>query len=324
MERSENRCPDCESGITRRDFVAGAAAAVAAGSLTVGTSQTFAAPSPKSSAETAVKELYATLTDEQRKEMALSIDDSRRRKINANWHVTDAKVGSFSKAQQEIIHQIVKGATSEDGYERFLKQMENDHHGITNYAVAIFGDPNGDKFEFELTGRHLTLRADGNTLDGMAFGGPIVYGHAAKGNSKRNLFSYQTMRANEVFKALDGKQQEVALLDKAPRESQVQLRDNLKALPGIACSDLSGDQKDLVEATLKDIMRPYRKEDVDEVMQIVKAGGGLDEVRISFYKNEDLDDDKVWDVWRLEGPTLVCHFRGAPHVHAYINVAERS
>ena len=34
----------------------------------------------------------------------------------------------------------------------------------------------------------------------------------------------------------------------------------------------------------------------------------------------DLDNDKVWDVWRLEGPTWVSYFRGAPHVHAYINV----
>jgi hypothetical protein len=59
------------------------------------------------------------------------------------------------------------------------------------------------------------------------------------------------------------------------------------------------------------------------VMEMIKASGGLDEVRIAFYKNGDLDNDKVWDIWRLEGPSIVCHFRGAPHVHAYINVAQR-
>jgi hypothetical protein len=45
---------------------------------------------------------------------------------------------------------------------------------------------------------------------------------------------------------------------------------------------------------------------------------------MAFYQEEDLESDKVWDIWRVEGPTLVCHFRGAPHVHAYINVGVKS
>ena len=28
-------------------------------------------------------------------------------------------------------------------------------------------------------------------------------------------------------------------------------------------------------------------------------------------------------IWRLEGPTLVWHFRGAPHVHAYVNIGAK-
>ena len=32
--------------------------------------------------------------------------------------------------------------------------------------------------------------------------------------------------------------------------------------------------------------------------------------------------DKVWDNWRLEGPAFVWHFRGAPHVHCWVNVAD--
>ncbi|GIW79853.1 MAG: hypothetical protein KatS3mg105_1660 [Gemmatales bacterium] len=108
---------------------------------------------------------------------------------------------------------------------------------------------------------------------------------------------------------MEGKQREKALLSKSPRETAVQLRD--QDYPGIAVAELSADQKALVEKTLQDILKPYRKEDVDEVLQIVKAGGGLDKIHISFYSDRDLQNDKVWDVWRLEGPTLVCHFRGA-------------
>ena len=33
-------------------------------------------------------------------------------------------------------------------------------------------------------------------------------------------------------------------------------------------------------------------------------------------------DDKVWDNWRLEGPSFVWYFRGMPHVHVWVNVAD--
>jgi len=28
----------------------------------------------------------------------------------------------------------------------------------------------------------------------------------------------------------------------------------------------------------------------------------------------------VWDVWQLESPTMVWYFRGAPHVHVWVNI----
>jgi hypothetical protein len=221
-----------------------------------------------------------------------------------------------------LIDRVVRGITSEDGYERFIKQMQDDSGGIGQYSIALFGDPEGKDFEFELTGRHLTLRADGNTVQGPAFGGPIVYGHGEAGNSANNLFFYQTQRANQVFEMLDGKQREQALLERAPSESAVQLREASAALPGIAGADLSEDQRGLVKSVLKDILRPYRAADVEEALSLIEAGGGFEKLHISFYQSGDLGDDKIWDIWRLEGPTIVCHFRGAPHVHAYINCAK--
>ena len=326
QQSNSRSCPDCNS-VDRRDFLsttAGLAVGAATAGALLSSSSASAAPTRNSKAEEAVKELYASLSEEQRDIVALPFDDRRRTKISANWHITKANVGSFTKPQQEIIHNVVRGITSEDGYERFIKQMEDDNGGINRYAIAIFGDPNGKQFEFELTGRHLTMRADGNTIDGPAFGGPIVYGHGKEGNPSDNLFFYQTKRANEVFQALDEPQRKEALLETAPRESAVQFRDKGAAFPGIAGSKLSSDQKKLVGDVIQDIMRPYREEDVKEVMKLVEAGGGIDRIHMSYYANKDLGGDGVWDVWRLEGPTLVCHFRGAPHVHAYINIAKRA
>lgn len=321
-------CPDCSDSIDRRRFLATtatAAAAAAAMPMIVSSRRAFAAPSPTSAAESAVRHLFDSLTDEQKAEVALPLDDVRRKTINANWHITKGTIGTFfNQDQQATIKEIVKGVTSEDGYDRFLRQMQDDANGFEKYAVALFGSPHEEQFEFELTGRHLTLRADGNSLAGVAFGGPIVYGHGARGNSEKNLFSYQTKQVNEIFTMLDQKQRELALLEKAPQEAAVQHEKPGRPLPGIAGKELSSDQKDRLAQSLKAVLQPYRAEDVDEVMEIVEAGGGLDAVHLSFYKTGDLDEDQVWDIWRLESPTLVCHFRGAPHVHAYINVARRS
>ena len=72
------------------------------------------------------------------------------------------------------------------------------------------------------------------------------------------------------------------------------------------------------EATFADLW-----EDVQEAMGCLKAGGGLEKMHIAFYKDQDIGMDGVWDIWRLEGPTFVWHFRGAPHVHTYVNIASK-
>ena len=303
-------------------------AAVAGTALPLLDRNALAAPTVKSDAEVAIAELVATLDDCQQAMVMLPLDDARRTKVSANWSITKANIGSFTKAQQEVIHKIIQGITSEDGYGRFMQQMREDWGAVEKYTIAIFGDPAGEKFQFELTGRHLTMRADGDTLSddsfgGGAFGGPIVYGHAKKGNSDKNLFSYQTKRANELFQALDKPQRMKALLDKSPGQT-VKLAKEGEALRGVSGKELSADQKELVSAVLADILLPYRQEDVDEAMALVEAGGGVDSLAISFYKQGDLDEDGVWDIWRLEGPSLVTHFRGAPHVHAYINIAKKA
>jgi hypothetical protein len=110
------------------------------------------------------------------------------------------------------------------------------------------------------------------------------------------------------------------LLKQAPEEDAFQLQGPRGKFPGIAVDQLAEDQKQLLESTLKVLLAPYRQEDVGEVMSILKSSGGLDQLHMAFYQEDDLDSDNVWDIWRVEGPSLVWHFRGAPHVHAYINI----
>ena len=320
-------CPDCDSTLDRRSFIrtVGGAALASAAAPALLSRFAHAAPTPQSTAETAVVRFYNSLSESQKKAIAFPFDHDLRKKINANWHITTIKIDDdfYSKDQRTMIDEIVKGVTSEDGYQRIIRQTEDDDGGIGSYSVAVFGTPGSGKFEWELTGRHLTLRADGDSVDKAAFGGPIIYGHGVE-EPQKNLFNYQTKQANEVFRALDAKQAAKAPIAAAPKEDAVALQGAAGKFPGIAVGELSADQKQLVEKTLKVLLAPYRQEDVDEVFEIVKAAGGIDKLHMAFYQQEDLLEDKEWDIWRVEGPAVVWHFRGAPHVHAYINIGVKS
>lgn len=304
--------------VTRRRFLE--TASVTALSATLAPSL-FAAPGRSSKAETAAQEFYASLTDAQREKICFSFGHDLRKRVNANWHVTEPVIGDsfYTDSQRATIDQVVRGMTSEEGYERIVKQMEDDDGGLDYYSVALFGNPKEDKFEFELTGRHLTLRADGNSVEKAAFGGPIVYGHGEEDPSA-NLYHYQTQQTNKVFDSLSTDQRKAALLKDAPKEDAVMTQKQNPKFPGIAVGDLADDQRQLVGETLKVLMAPYREEDITEVKEIVKASGGIEALHMAFYQQGDLNTDKVWDIWRIEGPAFVWHFRGAPHVHAYINI----
>ena len=146
-----------------------------------------------------------------------------------------------------------------------------------------------------LTGRHLTLRADGNSVDRAAFGGPLIYGHGEE-NPKENLYYYQTTQTNEVFKALDSGQVQQRCSHAALGEAAVQIQGAGGKFPGIAVGQLTSDQQQLVEATLGVLLAPYRPEDAAEVMEIVKADGGVGKLHMAFYQSGDLNKDKVWDI----------------------------
>lgn len=317
-------CDDCGPPVDRRAFLQTLGGSALAGLAAQGLwspAAIHAAPTSQSAAESAVARLFATLTEPQKKTVAFPFDHELRSRINANWHITKPLVRDdfFTKEQRDLVTEIIRNVTTPDGFERIEKQTEFDDGGLGGYSIALFGTPESGKCQFELTGRHLTLRADGDSVDKAAFGGPIVYGHGEEDPSE-NLFTYQTKQVNEVFGALDAKQSKQALLKNAPREADVPIQGAGKTYPGLAVSELSADQRALVEKTLKVLLGPYRSEDTDEVMAILKASGGLDQLHLAFYQQGDLQDDRVWDIWRVEGPSFVWHFRGAPHVHAYVNI----
>jgi hypothetical protein len=258
----------------RRQFLKAAAAAPLAANL----------PGAKTQAsETLVTTLYKSLSEEQKKKLVFGFDDQLRSKVDNNWFISPVRIGGtfFTADQQAMVTEIFRGLYNPAFVDKVTQQLEEDAKGLKNYSCALFGEPGTGKFEFVITGRHLTVRCDGDSVEGAAFGGPIFYGHQAgpSGNEKPdhagNVYWYQALRANEVFKALDGKQRELALVSEKSRAERatetVTYRRKGEKLAGLPVAEMSRDQRGLVEKVLGDLLMPYRKKDSDEAMRISKA-----------------------------------------------------
>ena len=139
----------------------------------------------------------------------------------------------------------------------------------------------------------------------------------------KNVYWYQAQRANEVFNALDGKQRDLALLKAAPRAEAQNKTIAIKPKPerhGLPVADMTRDQRELVEKVMSDLLLPFRQQDVAEARKLIRARGGVSSLQMAFYKNLDIGNDGVWDVWQLEGDNMVWYFRGHPHVHTWVNI----
>jgi hypothetical protein len=328
---------ECGTSLSRRDFVKAVGTSALAASLPLAAPRPSlaapAGPTPSSAAETAVARFYKTLKDDQRKLICFPFDHPLRSQVRNNWAIVKPTIGSLSSEQQELCREIFKNLCSEEGYDRFTRQMDDDYGGFDAYHVAVFGEPGTDKpFEWVLTGRHDTLRADGNSVDGAAFGGPIFYGHAADGHFNEdpkhtnNVWWYQGQQANKIFATLDDKQRAQALVSKAEADDarSVKLRGDNLGETGLAVAGLDSQQKAMVQQLLKDLVLPFRATDAEEIQECLRDAGGADKLRLTYFEEGDIGKDKVWDIWKLEGPAFSWYFHGSPHVHTWLNVARKA
>ena len=198
--------------------------------------------------------------------------------------------------------------------------------GFAGCSANFFGQV-GDRQQWAwvFSGHHLTVRCDGDSEPDAAFGGPMYYGHSPDGHSARNVFNYQTRAVNEVFDALsEAQRRNAVLVGTTPGEGAQSIRFRRDNYPGVGASDLTADQRRLVENVMREILSPYRREDADEVMTLIRRNGGLDRLHLAFYRDRGATDTHRWHFWRIEGPGFVWNYRVLPHVHCYVNVAGKA
>jgi hypothetical protein len=348
------RCPECdaltptEDGLSRRRFMkavggtavtlAGLQAVPKAASIALGDDPPAAArpaANPKP-AEALVRELYTGMNETQRRAAVFSFNHGAsgnqppaRLRFYNNSAVQNATIGQvYTPAQRELISDILRSISSgDDGYAKITRNGTYDQSQTLDRCGAhIYGDPTGNQqFCFLFSGHHITVRCDGNSEPDAAFGGPMYYGHSPDGYSQRNIFFYQTQAVRGLFDALNGNQQQQALRENRPNDPgellpSVQFRDQH---PGLPISEMSADQRTLVQTVMRNVLSPFRREDADEVMDLIRRNGGMERIHIAFYRDTGDNDPRRWHFWRLEGPGFVWNYRVLPHVHTYVNIALR-
>lgn len=341
QENQKAYCPECEDfdqDMDRRDFMKVGAALVGLGAATPLVRAAADKPSakPAKPAEAMIRELYTSLTPEQKTDVVMPWNHGAEngkglptRMRMYNGPIGKKRIGeAFTKPQQELLDQILKAICSgEEGYRRISREGKFDGSGsFAGIGATLFGEATeGKQFALVFAGHHLTVRCDGNSEEGAAFGGPMYYGHSPSGYNEKNVFWYQTKSVLSVFDALSEAQRKQAVVSGSPGEHEpsVRFRGPNEAKPGIAYKDLTPDQCKLIEEVMRNVLSPYRKEDADEVMDIVKANGGMQKIHLAFYHDGRMNDSQRWHFWRLEGPGFVWNYRVLPHVHTYVSISSK-
>ena len=275
--------------------------------------------------DTLARRLYTSLDAEQRAEAWVPYDHPLRQYHNRGvWGGGRSILLGFNRDQRRILNDLFYAGLSEEGRERIPEEYFTRWSGVHSMRALFCGDPSSPPYQIILTGTHLNLRLGGKSREGAAFGGPQVYGDQ-RGNNLAglpgNLYRNQFLLAQRLLRNLDDGRKKLALVEEAPVQTQIELQGRHGSFSGIPVAELSSENKVFARDLVDLILSTYPSNDVAYAQECLTANGGLDGLFFSCYQHGEDGEIPEGQVFRLEGPGAVFHFRGYPHVHAFLSIA---
>jgi hypothetical protein len=344
MSRPIEEAPTADGGLPglgRRAFLQGAG--VVAG-LALGGGLGLLGRRPTGDFRTTALALWDSLSPLQREAVARPWDHPSRQMVGHVACLGAPRVSyTLTAGQQTLVHRLYETMTSASRRRRFGPLIGLEGGGLDPCEIALYGDPHTDRFQVALSGGHLLLRGGGLTPEGSAFGGPLGYGHQLGDGVPRlpgNTFAYHGDAANAVIASLDANERARAIVGTAPPfETAVQLQGESGEFTGLSVGALPDARKSAISDLVDIVLSGYDETDLEAARGCIRRNGGLDALTLSVYASGGYYDDgqawvdldgaartrrgePYWHVWRLEGPGTVLHFRGWPHVHAAVHLAD--
>jgi len=270
--------------------------------------------------------LFLSLDGEARAEACVDYDHPLRQYHNRGVRGGGLPINAWNLdwEQRRILTDLLHVGLSRAGRRRVPDQFFVNWPGVHLMSVVICGDPRDEHYQVILSGPHLMLRLGGRNREGVAFGGPQVYGDQRGDGRPRlpgNVYRYQLEAATRLFGSLTPAQQRDAVLARSPIQTQIEVQGRGGDFPGVAVSALAASSRALARELLDDVLSTWADDDVAYAHACLDHHGGVDGLFLSYYAEGDASGRGEHQVFRLEGPGAVLYFRGHPHVHAFVNVA---
>ena len=250
---------------------------------------------------TAVSRFARSLTAAQRRILAFPFDHPLRSVAINNWKIVEPRIENLARSQQDLCREVFETLCSPEGVSRFDRSMRDDYGGFAKSHVAVFGDPESGPLEWVLTGRHVTIRADGRT--GASAAGPIFLGHGEtvhdfNGPSDEGNVWREFGRLAASF---------LASVDR--KLIPWMLRGN-----GLVGAALDAEGKRSFQNFLRAVTLPFRGGGLPAIEACLFPLDGADKLRIRFFG----EDTRSGRVWRVIGPDFRWYYCELPHAHSWI------
>ena len=245
--------------------------------------------------------------------------------------------------QRRLVQRLYDTMTSAPERRRLGRLVGLEAGGLDPCALLIYGNPDHGDFQVMISGAHLLIRGGGMTRAGSAFGGPLAYGHQLGNGVPRlpgNAFADHGDALNAFLATLpETAQREARVRGRAHHETAVQLQGPHGRFRGLAASRLGERGRERLAGLVDLMLSCYDTTDREAAWGCIRRNGGVEALRLAVWTDggryddgramTDLPPDErarrgvpYWHVWRIEGPGSVLHFRGWPHVHAAIHLAD--
>ena len=225
--------------------------------------------------------------------------------------------------QRRMMTDLFHGGLSQAGRARVPEEYYTRFPGVHSMHVLMCGDPRKPPYQLILTGAHLNLRIGGASREGIAFGGPLVYGDQSGDDQPGlpgNLYRYQLEIAQRLFGSLSSEQRALALRKTSPVQTDIQLQGAQGVFEGVPVSSLTSEGRAAARELAGAMLSSYPDADVAYAWECLERNGGVEQLRLAFYEDSVVTGGSAFQNVRLEGPAAVLYFRGHPHVHAFVNV----
>ncbi len=271
--------------------------------------------------------LFEMLGEDERAEAVFDYEHPLRQYHNRGVDTGGAWAFFLRRETRRVLVDLVHVALSDSGRQRIPNQFFLDWPGVHVTRLAIFGDPRKPPYQILVTGPHLNLRVGGRSREGVAFGGPQVYGDQ-RGNGKLglpgNVYRDQLELGQQLFARLSAGERKVARQAKAPVQTAIELQGSRGVFEGIPVADLAREKREDARKIVASILDTYAPEDVAYAWECIERNGGVDALHLADYAEDHQGGRNFGNgpsqIFRLEGPAAVLYYRGEPHLHAFFNV----